>query len=141
MKDDFLLYDDNEMNDEGEKPGETDVAEQATAFVLTRSDLELSELNIRDVAAALGTERDFLSQEFLIDRKISFERFVEREKLFRAAFALETEQQVTVRGLSKRLGFATVRDFVKPFEDYFLIDPQRYRLLVRNRAKYSHKNL
>jgi transcriptional regulator GlxA family with amidase domain len=97
-------------------------------------------LSITDAAAALGTECTLLSREFLLDQKITFERFVEREKLYRAAFALEKERYITVRSLSGRLGFATVHDFVKTFEEYFLIDPQRYRLLVRNRARYRQNS-
>ena len=129
------------MKEKRHTPWETDVAEQATAFILTRSDREISNLNITETAASLGTECAFLSQEFLLDQKITFERFVEREKLYRAAFALEIEGYITVGSLSKRLGFVTVRDFVKTFEDYFLIDPRRYQLLVRNRARYRHKPL
>ncbi|MFC2156062.1 hypothetical protein ACFLRB_06205 [Acidobacteriota bacterium] len=141
MNDDYLFYNDKWMKEKGDKPWETDVAEQATAFILTRSDQELSDLNIKDTATALGTECAFLSQEFLLYQGITFERFMEREKLYRAVFALEIDRYLTVGGLSKRLGFTTVRNFVKTFEDYFLIDPWRYQLLIRNKARYSHKNL
>ncbi|MCK5055749.1 MAG: hypothetical protein KAT34_03790 [Candidatus Aminicenantes bacterium] len=141
MNDDYLFYDGKGMKEKGDQPRETDVAEQAAAFILTRSDLKLSNLGITDAAAAVGTECAFLSQDFLLDRRITFERFVEREKLYRAAFAFEIERHITVGALSKRLGFATIRHFAKAFEDYFLIAPQRYQLLVRNRARYRHKNL
>lgn len=107
-----------------------DIVEAATSFILTRTDKELSNLVLQDTAAAIEVDGSLLSKEFELNLKITFEKFVAREKVHRAAFALEKEKDIAIEKLAKRLGYTTIREFELAFEDYFLVEPQMYRELI-----------
>lgn len=116
------------------------IAELATVFILTRSDEEISNLKLKDAAEAIGLDIALLAREFKLDQKITFERFVEREKMYRAIYALEKERNITIHNLAKRLGYSTVHDFTEVFERYNLIEPQKFKEIVKKRNQDTYHN-
>ena len=140
MKDKHGSNDITGMKKKGGRSRETEASERVADFVLSCSDLELSNMCIRDATEVLSRQPAPVSQELLHEQEITFEWLVEREKLYRAAFALKSERPMSVDCVSKRLGFATVRHFSKAFENYFLIDPHRFRILFRKKIRVKQKN-
>lgn len=112
-----------------------DIVEMATAFILTRSDKELSNLKLKDAAEAVGRDSALLANEFELGQNITFEKFVLREKVHRAIYALEQEEDITISNLARRLGFTTTYDFSFAFEKYFLICPRRYKKIIKTRKR------
>ena len=55
--------------------------------------------------------------------------YIRREMLHRAALILEGNHEMSIPILARFLGFDDVADLENSFNDYFLVDPGRYREL------------
>ena len=66
----------------------SDIAEQAVAYILAMEDGQIKNLKPEDVAAAINKNLIFLSWIFKIFCRISPGKYILREKLYRAFFAL-----------------------------------------------------
>lgn len=118
-----------------------DIPEKAVIYILSLQDEEIKSVRVKDVADAVKIDRAYLSRVFKSTLRISLTRFIKREKLYRAFFALEKEQDINVRDLSDRLGFPGIRSFEREFECFFLVKPGRYKELVKQRQKQPDVNL
>jgi transcriptional regulator GlxA family with amidase domain len=107
------------------------ISPRVVEFILTREPEELSTLSGQKIAAALSLDLLNLTRAFESDQHISLDRFIVREKMYRAFFLIEKNQGITIEELAKKMGFLQTREFAKEFETLFLIDPGKYKELVR----------
>ncbi|MCK4763804.1 MAG: hypothetical protein KAW12_16500 [Candidatus Aminicenantes bacterium] len=108
--------------------------------ILTISDEEIRSLRLRDAAEVLRIYFFIAGVLFVLTRGETFGRFVEREKLNRAALYLENNKDMNIGVLSERLGFASKEEFSEKFENFFLVKPERYWELAQIKARYSWEN-
>lgn len=111
------------------------ISQRAVAFILTRELEELSVLTGQKIAAALGLDLLTMTRAFESDQHISLDRFIVREKMYRAFSLIEKNHGVTIEELAKKMGFLQTREFAKEFEANFLIDPGKYKELVLQNIK------
>lgn len=107
-----------------------DISERVAGFVLTRDIRELSSLTSREVAEFFGLKPGEIIQAFETDQHISLDRFITREKIYRAFFKIERDRKISITELAKEMGFFDTHQFITEFEKNFLIHPARYKELI-----------
>jgi AraC-like DNA-binding protein len=111
------------------------ISRRVVEFILTRKLEELSVLTGEKIAAALGLDLLTMTCAFESDQHISLDRFIIREKMYRAFFLIEKNHGITIEELAKKMGFLHTCEFAKEFETNFLIDPGKYKELVLQNTK------
>ena len=111
------------------------ISHRVVEFILTRKPEELSMLTGQKIAAALGLDLLIMTRAFESDQHISLDRFIVREKMYRAFFLIEKNHGITIEELAKKMGFLHTCEFAKEFETHFLIDPGKYKELVLQNTK------
>ena len=111
------------------------ISHRVVEFILTREPDELSTLSREEISAALSLDPVKMIHVFEADQRISLDRFILREKMYRAFFLIEKNHGITIEELAKRMGFLQTSEFAREFETIFLIDPGRYKELVLQNTK------
>ncbi|MFC2155933.1 hypothetical protein ACFLRB_05545 [Acidobacteriota bacterium] len=117
---------------EGKEKKES-LIEQAVAYIIPLKDEEIRNLTAEGVAAAIQTDLKQLAPAFEKDQKISIPGFIKREKVYRAYFALNKGIDIAIPELSERLGFASIDEFEKEFENNIFVKPGEYKEFVKKR--------
>lgn len=99
-------------------------------FILTRELDELSTLTREEISDVLNLDPVKMTCAFESDQHISLDRFIIREKMYRAFSLIEKNHGITIEELAKKMGFLQTCEFAKEFETLFLIDPEKYKELV-----------
>jgi AraC-like DNA-binding protein len=111
------------------------ISRRVVEFVLTRELDELSTLTPEEISEALSLDPVKMTRAFESDQHISLDRFILREKMYRAFFLMGKNHGITIEELAKKMGFLQTREFAAEFETYFLIDPGKYKELVLQNTK------
>jgi AraC-like DNA-binding protein len=106
-----------------------DIFEQVLQYVMTVSDEEFAGLSVGTLAHLFNVERSKLTRQFKHHTGLTLEDFLFKEKMARAAFLLKVQSGITVKEVSKRIGFCTSDYFIRRFREYYGIVPGRYREL------------
>ncbi len=96
-------------------------------YILLRSDEELAEMTVKNIAQVFNLNPSYLSRQFLKDKKFSLGSYILRLKVFRAATILKDDAEITVMDLAKKMGFCTTGYFIHVFRKYFGTTPGKYR--------------
>lgn len=107
------------------------ISPRVVEFILTRELNELSTLTPGKISEALGLNPVEMTLAFESDQHIPLDRFILREKMYRAFFLVEKNHEITIEELAKKTGFHQTHEFAKEFETVFLIDPGKYKELVK----------
>lgn len=106
------------------------ISHRVVEFILSRKLDELSTLTRKEISEALSLDPVKMTRAFESDQHISLDRFIVREKMYRAFFLIEENHGITIKELAKKMGFLQTRDFAKEFETLFLIAPGKFKELV-----------
>ncbi|MCP4216667.1 MAG: helix-turn-helix transcriptional regulator [bacterium] len=107
--------------------GSRDLPERAAAFILGRNTQELTELTVTSLADILDVSRTALNEKFKEAMGIPPGQFIRREKLTRSADMIVHNVKLTVKALSKLMGFCSCDYFIRVFSEYYGLTPGRYR--------------
>lgn len=103
------------------------IPERAVDFILSSKNEDLRDIKVHEVARKIKANRSYLSRAFKKEQRLSITGFISREKVYRALFILDKDQQKPIEELSQELGFNRIEDFVLEFKKHIAIDPVRYR--------------
>ncbi|NIM78553.1 MAG: helix-turn-helix domain-containing protein [Candidatus Aminicenantes bacterium] len=109
------------------------LSDRVVEYVLTRTIDELAALTVESVAFNLNINRSHLSRTFKAEKNFTIEEFVFKIKIIRAATMLKDNVDLTIKEISKRMGFCRCDYFIRIFKRYFGITPARYRELIRKK--------
>jgi YesN/AraC family two-component response regulator len=115
------------------------IPEMVVEYVITCSERELKRFDISAIAEEFEISVEELSALFLKARKISIAEFVNREKLNRAYFFIESGRDVSIPWIAERLGYSSCASFEKEYEAFFLINPGKFQKIVKQRKKQKLK--
>lgn len=107
--------------------GLSKISDNVVEFVLTREVKELESLTVNAIARKFHINRCYLSQRFKYDKKVSLHRYILMIKILRSLSLLETEENITVEDLSKRIGFSSPDYFTRVFKKVIGTTPGRYK--------------
>lgn len=111
------------------------------SYILSRTDQELSTLTVHDIANMCGDQTKTVLQQFEQRQQISFEDYLSRERVYRAATKLRKHEVTSLKNLSNALGFLDSEDFSTEFKRFFFVDPERYFYLMEvKRFKQNFQN-
>jgi AraC-like DNA-binding protein len=91
------------------------------------TDEEFADLSVAVLANSLKIDRFKLSRQFKSQSDMTLEEFLFKEKMARAAFLLKTFGDITVKEVSRRIGFCTCDYFIRKFKQYYGVAPGRYK--------------
>lgn len=103
------------------------VYDQVVENVMSVTDQEFANLTVAVLAYSFKINRYKLSRQFKRQTDMTLEEFLYKEKMARAAFLLKTFDNITVKEVSKRIGFCTCDYFIRKFKQYYGVAPGRYK--------------
>ena len=107
-------------------PDRTD-PEEVLSYIRMYIRLHLAEpLDLTKVAHEIGLTSTYLCHLFKKHHGISMQKFIERNRIEKAAYLLETEN-ATIGEISVRVGFRSNSYFSKIFREYYGMTPHKYR--------------
>ena len=109
----------------------TKISDRVVEYVLTRNLEELSVLSVENIAHNLDINRSHLSRTFKQEKNSTIEEFISKIKIVRSAALLKENDALTIKNISKKMGFCRVDYFIRIFKLYFGTTPARYRELIR----------
>jgi len=111
------------------------ISEQVVEFVLSCTDEVLKKITVNSLASRFNVNRSHLAREFKANKRITLCKFIQGEKMARAALLLRNSNEMTVENLSKRLGFCSAEYFREVFKRHFAVSPSIYRQYKTNRNR------
>ncbi len=110
-------------------------AERVIEYVLTRREDDLASLTVDHIASSLQISRSHLSRTFKNEKKFTIEDFIFKIKIIRAAAILREKKDISIKDISRIMGFSRSDYFIRIFKLYFGTTPARYRELVNRNKK------
>jgi len=110
---------------------EKEISQKMVHYVLSRDLKALSSLTPKKVAKFFGLKIEEVHRLFTSVQNISLDKFINREKMWRALFIIENNKDVSLERLAKELGFYDRQIFEKEFQALLLIHPTRYQELIK----------
>lgn len=107
------------------------ISDMVVKYILLRSDEELANLTVKNIAQVFNMNPSYISRQFLKDKEFSLGFYLVRMKVFRAAALLQVDKDITVMELAKKFGFCTTGYFIHVFKKFFGTSPGRYRDCVK----------
>jgi AraC-like DNA-binding protein len=106
---------------------DNNVYNRVVEHVMSVTDEEFADLSVAVLAYSLKINRFKLSRQFKSQSDMTVEEFLFKEKMARAAFLLKTFEDITVKEVSRRIGFCTCDYFIRKFKQYYGVAPGRYK--------------
>jgi AraC-like DNA-binding protein len=106
---------------------DNNISAQVVRYVMTIPDEEFAGLSVSKLAELFEIDRFKLSRQFKKQTRMTLDSFLTREKMSRAAFLLLSKKDITVKDVSRLIGFCTSDYFTRVFRDYYGIEPARYK--------------
>jgi AraC-like DNA-binding protein len=103
------------------------ISDRVVEFVLNCSIDQFQNLTVSKLAKIFNVHRCYLSRKFKNDKEFTICEFLVREKLFRAVDLLKSDDELTIRELSEKMGFSNSNYFIRIFRRHFGISPGQYR--------------
>lgn len=101
--------------------------ENVIKFILSRSDDELGELTVERTTYILKTSRSRIYHAFQEEMNMTPAQYLCKIKILRSAVLLEKDRLMTIKKISRKLGFSSSDYFIRVFKEHFGITPGKYR--------------
>jgi AraC-like DNA-binding protein len=106
---------------------DNNIYNRVVEHVMSITDEQFAGLSVARLAGSLQIDRFKLSRQFKSQSAMTLEEFLFKEKMSRAAFLLKTFEDITVKEVSRRIGFCTCDYFIRKFKQYYGVAPGRYK--------------
>lgn len=103
------------------------ISDKVVEFVLTREVGDLENLTVSAIARKFSVNRCYLSQKFKYDKKFTLHDYILMVKILRSLSLLETQEEITVEDLSRKMGFAGPDYFTRVFKRIIGTTPGKYK--------------
>lgn len=117
------------MKSNGSSPSK--LSESVVEYILTRDLKEFESLNVSTIARRFKVNRCYLSQRFKSDKTFSLHEYILMVKILRAVSLLESEDEMTIEELAKKMGFSSPDYFRRIFKRRLGITPGKYKSYFR----------
>ena len=106
---------------------DNNVYDRVVEHVMSVTDEQFAGLSVAGLAYSLKIDRFKLSRQFKSQSAMTLEEFLFKEKMARAAFLLKTFEDITVKEVSRRIGFCTCDYFIRRFKQYYGVAPGMFK--------------
>jgi AraC-like DNA-binding protein len=106
---------------------DNNVYNRVLEHVMSVTDEQFANLSVAGLACSLQIDRFKLSRQFKSQSAMTLEEFLFKEKMARAAFLLKTFEDITVKEVSRRIGFCTCDYFIRKFKQYYGVAPGMFK--------------
>ena len=106
---------------------DNNVYDRVVEHVMSVADEQFAGLSVAGLAYSLKINRFKLSRQFKSQSAMTLEEFLFKEKMARAAFLLKTFEDITVKEVSRRIGFCTCDYFIRKFKQYYGVAPGMFK--------------
>lgn len=115
------------------------LTDRVAKYVMTCDNEVLKRLTVSAIARRFDVNRSHLAREFKSGKNFTLCKFIQTEKMMRAAILLMDTNDLTVAKLSEDLGFCSAEYFRGVFKRYYGIAPSKYREYRNHRKKDKHR--
>jgi AraC-like DNA-binding protein len=125
---------------------DNNVYNRVVEHVMSVTDEQFVDLSVAGLACSLQIDRFKLSRQFKSQSDMTLEEFLFKEKMARAAFLLKTFDDITVKEVSRRIGFCTCDYFIRKFKQHYGVAPGKYKEFkcriprAKTAGKYEERN-
>jgi AraC-like DNA-binding protein len=113
---------------------EKKISREVVEYILTRDTEELAYLTAQKIAEIFQMAPSSIFHAFETDQHITLDGFINREKIHRAIYMLDHDNDISIDQLASKMGFHEPLRFSSEFKNYVLIEPQRYREIIHRRT-------
>jgi AraC-like DNA-binding protein len=110
----------------------TGFSERVIQYILSRSDEQLGNLTVEKITRELRVSQSHLYQTFKTEKNVTPAKFLTMIKMFRSAALLEKGNQLSVKLISRKMGFSNPDYFIKIFREHFGTTPGKYRSYINS---------
>ena len=103
------------------------LCDKVVEFLLTQKVDDLAALTVAEIARRFNVSQSFLNRKFKLERNFPLREYLFREKMARSALLLREDDRLTIKDISKKMGFLDIDYFTYVFKNHFGIPPGRYR--------------
>ncbi|MCP5051687.1 MAG: helix-turn-helix transcriptional regulator [bacterium] len=103
------------------------VSESVVEFILSCGIKDLGNLTVSSIARTFDINRSYLSQRFKCDKNFSLHEYIVMVKILRSLSLLETNGNMTIDKLSKKMGFSSPDYFTRVFKKMIGTSPGKYK--------------
>ena len=103
------------------------ISDRVVQYVMTMPDEGFAMLSVSGLARWLKVDRYKLSRQFKSQKSMTLEFFLLKERMSRAAFLLVSDGGMSVKEVSRKMGFCTCDYFIRVFREYYGIVPGRFQ--------------
>lgn len=107
--------------------GSSKIADTVVEYILTRDVDDFEGLNVSTIARTFSINRCYLSQRFKHDKKFSLHEYIQMVKILRSVTLLESNDEITVDDLSRKMGFSSPDYFRRIFKKRIGTTPGKYK--------------
>lgn len=109
-------------------------SDRVLKHIYTRTHEEFRELSVNRLAEFFAVDRFKLSRTFKEEKGMTLERFLNKERMFRCASLLVSEEVLTIKEVADILGFCNCDYFIKKFKEYYGMLPSQYKEFKTHRS-------
>lgn len=111
------------------------ICDSVVEFILTREVKDFETLNVSSIAREFKINRSYLSQRFKYDKNYSLHEYILMIKLLRSVSLLESNNDITIEDLSRKMGFSSADYFRRVFKRRIGTTPGKYKNLFNKRKR------
>jgi AraC-like DNA-binding protein len=115
------------------------ISDFVVEFILTRDVEDFETLNVSSIAREFDINRSYLSQRFKNDKNYSLHEYILIIKLLRSVSVLESNNDITIEELSRKMGFSSADYFRRVFKRRIGTTPGKYKNLFDNKRTHIKK--
>ena len=117
------------------------LSDRVIRFIATREHKEFAALTVSKLAREFKVDRFKLSRRFKSEKEMTLEVYLMQEKMFRCAYLLTSEADITIKEVSDLMGFCTCDYFIQVFKKNFGVLPGQYKEYKNQRSGVADRRM
>ncbi len=117
------------------------LSDRLIKYVTTQEDEDFAGISVTSLAKRFKVDRFKLSRTFKAEKKMTLDYYLLQEKMFRCAFILMSDREISVKELARIMGFCTCDYFIQVFKKYFGIVPGQYKEFKTQRSGIADRRV
>jgi AraC-like DNA-binding protein len=106
-------------------------------YIMTLQMKQLKEITVDELTRQFRISKTSLINKFKIEKGFTPGQFILQEKMIRSIILMKTNPHLTIKRLTKIMGFSSCDYYIRLFKDYFGLSPNHYKEIRYNRPNHN----
>ncbi len=103
--------------------------EQVIIYIMNLRMEQLREITVDELTRKFQVSKPTLIEKFKIEKGFTPGQFILREKMNRSIIIMEKSPHLTIKRLTKMMGFCSCDYFIRVFKEHFGLSPNHYKVI------------